>query len=257
MLKNDRFLKKGAKLVLWAVVFALCVGMAERKFLSQRCEEIVINFPESESAALLSETDILNQINKNGPVLGRKMDLINLAEIESSVKENVFVRNCEASKDFSGNLIINLDLHSPVARWVDTPGSGGEWKKARGFYISEDGHYSALSNRYTMHVPLISGEYIRKLGRLDQEKGKDYLAFIRYIRNDPFWHAQISQIMVDHSGEISLLTTLGDQVIEFGPPVNTGVKLKKLKVFYDRVLSSDWNSYSKINVKFQDQVVCE
>ncbi len=257
MLKNDGFWRKGAKLILGCVVFALCVGMAERKLLSQRCEEVIVNFPDTEAAAFLSKADVLEQINKGGPVLGRKMDLINLAEIEESVKENRFIKNCEAKKDFSGNLIVDIELHSPIARWVDTPGHSGEWKKARGFYISEDGRYTPLSNRYSMHVPLVSGEYLRKLNGLDNPKGKPYLDLISYIQGNDFWKAQINQIMVGSDGEVSFLTTLGGQVVEFGPPVNIEPKLRKLKIFYDKVLSTNWNSYSKINIKFQDQVVCE
>lgn len=257
MLKNGRFLKKGAKLILWGVVLALCVGMAERKLLSQRCEEIIVNFPATEAAGFLSKADVLEYINKGGPVLGRKMDLINLSDIENAVRENKFVKSCEANKDFSGNLTVDIEPHIPIARWVDSPGSPNEWKKARGFYISEDGHYTPLSNRYSMYVPLISGDFIKNLKGLDNDKGRPYLELIRHIREHDFWKAQVNQIMVDHDGEVSFLTTLGDQVIEFGPPSNVGSKLRKLKIFYDRVLSKDWNSYSKINVKFQDQVVCE
>lgn len=257
MLKNNGFWKKGAKLFLWGGVLALCVGMAERKLLSQRCEEIVVNFPSGEAAGFLSKADILDQVNKAGPVLGRKMDLINLAEIEESVQENKFVKNCEAKKDFSGNLIVDIALHNPVARWIDTPGSTSEWRKARGFYITETGHYIPLSNRYSMHVPLVSGEFIRNLNSLENDRGKPYLELIRYVREHEFWKAQVSQIMVDKDGEVSLLTTLGDQLIEFGPPANIAPKFRKLRVFYDKVLSTNWNSYSKINIKFQDQVVCQ
>jgi cell division protein FtsQ len=257
MLKNERVWKKGAKLLVWGGVLALCVGMAERKLLSQRCEEIVVNFSSNEAAAFLSKADILDQVNKNGPVLGRKMDLINLAEIENAVRDNKFVKNCEAKKDFSGNLIVEIELHNPIARWVDTPGSSNEWKKARGFYITETGQFIPLSNRYSMHVPLISGEYIRNLKGLDTEKGKPFMELVQFINSHEFWKAQVSQLVVDKDGEVSFFTTLGNQTIEFGPPTNISSKFRKLKIFYDRVLSSDWNAYSKVNVKFQDQVVCE
>jgi len=257
MIRNAGFWKKSGKLILWVLVLALCVGMAERKFFSQRCEEIIIKFPDSESAGFLSRTDIVNHISREGPVLGRKMEHINLAEIEESVRSLTFVKNCEAQKDFSGNLILDVDLYAPIARWIDSPGHQDEWKKARGFYIDEEGHYIPLSNRFTIQVPLVSGEYIRKLNGLNSEKGKPYLDLIRYIQADDFWKAQISQIIVAPDGEVSFLTTLGDQLVEFGPPVQIPSKFRKLKIFYDRVLSKDWNTYSKINIKFQDQVVCE
>jgi cell division protein FtsQ len=33
--------------------------------------------------------------------------------------------------------------------------------------------------------------------------------------------------------------------------------LSKLRLFYDKVLSKDWSRYSRISVKFKDQIVCE
>lgn len=257
MIINAGFWKKGAKLILWGLVFALCVGMAERKLFSLRCEEIIVNFPDTEAAGFVTKTDIVNHISKEGPILGRKMDLINLAEIEESVRSLTFVKHCEAQKDFSGNLILDIELYLPIARWIDSPGHREEWKKARGFYIEEGGHYIPLSNRFTMQVPLVSGEYVRQLKGLNSEKGKPYLDLIRFIQNDAFWKAQIYHIMVDADGEVRFLTTLGDQIIEFGQPVQISSKLRKLKIFYDKVLSKNWNTYSRINIKYQDQVVCE
>jgi cell division protein FtsQ len=80
---------------------------------------------------------------------------------------------------------------------------------------------------------------------------------ISYLNENPFWRAQIIQMQVSKAGDVELFTALGDQRIEFGKSDNFDVKLSKLRVFYKKVMASDWSRYSKVSVKFQDQIVCE
>ncbi len=80
---------------------------------------------------------------------------------------------------------------------------------------------------------------------------------IRFLNTNEFWSAQVAEMYVDKDGEVQLMTVLGDQRIELGMAENFEPKFEKLRIFYDRVLSKDWSRYSKISVKFQDQIVCE
>ena len=83
------------------------------------------------------------------------------------------------------------------------------------------------------------------------------MELLHFLNTDPFWKAQIAQLHADRYGEISLLTVLGDQRIEFGLAEDYQAKFKKLRIFYEKVLSQDWGRYKKISIKFQDQIVCE
>ena len=80
---------------------------------------------------------------------------------------------------------------------------------------------------------------------------------IRFLNEDPFWKAQVAELDADKYGAIHLLTIMGDQRIEFGTAEGFESKFNKLRLFYERVLSKDWSRYSKISIKFQDQIVCE
>lgn len=83
------------------------------------------------------------------------------------------------------------------------------------------------------------------------------MELLRFLNTDPFWKAQVTQLNVDKDGEIDLMTLLGDQRVELGTAENFESKFKKLRIFYDKVLSKDWSRYKRISVKFQDQIVCE
>ncbi len=80
---------------------------------------------------------------------------------------------------------------------------------------------------------------------------------IRFLNTNEFWKAQVAEMYVDKDGEVLLTTVLGDQRMELGMAEDFESKFSKLRIFYDKVLSKDWSRYSKISVKFQDQIVCE
>jgi len=48
------------------------------------------------------------------------------------------------------------------------------------------------------------------------------------------------------------------QLILFGPMDEIEEKFKKLKLFYKEVLpKKGWNTYSSINLKYKNQIVCK
>lgn len=81
--------------------------------------------------------------------------------------------------------------------------------------------------------------------------------FAEFVGNDRFWSDQIVQIVVE--GELlELIPRAGDHVIELGELDGTEIdRLANLRAFYDKGLWYDgWQSYSRINIKYKNQVVC-
>jgi cell division protein FtsQ len=86
---------------------------------------------------------------------------------------------------------------------------------------------------------------------------KDIYYLVDYINSDSFWAAQIDQIYVDSYDEIDLIPRVGNHIIHLGSADDFEVKLRNLRVFYDKVLPVvGWNKYSNINLAFRDQIVC-
>jgi cell division protein FtsQ len=84
------------------------------------------------------------------------------------------------------------------------------------------------------------------------------MQLLKFIENDKFWKAQITQMNINNSGNIKMYTQVSKQVIEFGTPEEISEKFKKLKIFYKDILPyKGWNSYERVSVKFKDQIVCE
>jgi cell division protein FtsQ len=114
-----------------------------------------------------------------------------------------------------------------------------------------------LSDSFSARALIVSGAYFRDSKKLKGKEGESLMALIRFLNTDPFWKAQVAKLDADKNGEIELNTVLGDQKIEFGTAEGFESKFNKLHLFYEKVLSKDWSRFSRISIKFQDQIVCE
>lgn len=111
---------------------------------------------------------------------------------------------------------------------------------------------------YSARVPLLSGSYFAARRSLASEKDGALLALLQHIQQDPFWRAQIAELAVEQDGQVTMWPQVGNHRIELGTPTDLEAKFKKLKLFYKHVLPyKGWDRYSRVNVQYRNQIVCE
>ena len=128
-----------------------------------------------------------------------------------------------------------------------------------------------VTNRYTARVMVITGHLPARYSSsldltqqrpVDEMSGSEILLrelFIlaNHIDQDPFLKAWIDQIFVTRNGNFELIPKNGAHVIEFGDTTNMAGKFEKLLFFYQNGLTQvGWEKYRRINLKFNNQVVC-
>jgi cell division protein FtsQ len=58
--------------------------------------------------------------------------------------------------------------------------------------------------------------------------------------------------------DLILYQQVGKQTIEFGKPEEIEEKFSRINIYYKEILpQKGWNTYSRVNVKFKGQIVCE
>ncbi|WP_227006251.1 cell division protein FtsQ/DivIB [Rufibacter latericius] len=192
-------------------------------------------------------------LTRNGsqPLTGMKKEEIDLKRLEMRIKSHKFVRQAEVSRDLEGNINVSIQQNRPIARLLSTE---------KDVYLDEEGNQLPLSSLYTAHViPVTTSVETSKASSFFQDSaGIAYLSLLRYIEKDAFWNAQLALMDIDQNGKVSFLTQVGDQRIEFGKPVNVPEKFKKLFIFYKEVMPVvGWDKYSRLNVEYKDQIICE
>ncbi len=258
MLRKFEYSRKLVLRSIWLLVFLVCLGMAESRLNRQQCNNLLVKVDYEAGMRFINQSDIEKLMTDNGtePVHGNRQKNIPLSTLEQRVRANKLVKDCQVYHDLDGNLVVEIEQEKPLARWINTS-RAGEWRKSDGFYINDEGAFLPLSNRFSARVLMVAGSFFQDRKNLDDAKGRAVLKMINYLNEEPFWRAQVVQMNVAKDGNIDLYTALGDQRIEFGKAENIEPKLTKLRIFYEKVLATDWSRYSMISLKFHNQIVCE
>jgi cell division protein FtsQ len=227
---------------------------------SRTCSGIVISITDSSDYHFVTKRQLINLvIGNSGRIIGQPVKEVSLLDIENRINTLRELKVAEVFMTVDGKLHVYADQRNPVMRVI--PEEGGD------YFIDEDGVLIRRRNLYTPRLHIIEGNVNISQAMLDGVSlldtscknivMKDIYYFVRYIRNDSFWSAQIDQIYVDGREEIDIIPRVGNHQIHLGTFENYKGKLKNLAAFYDKVLPEvGWNKYSMINLEFRDQIVC-
>lgn len=241
---------------IWFAVIAFVslsiVVFAKNVHHLQKCKKINIVIEGNNENRLITPQEIYALIAPNvveSPE-GKLFDRIDLKKIEDRVRVNRLVKTCQAHRDLSGEMTIDIEEHTPIARIVNN--------HKQDDYVTENGELIGISPHYTVRTLLLSGNYFETVHGLQGTKNKPILDLVKAINEDAFWKAQISQLVVEKDGGITLIPEIGNHKIEFGMGIEIEAKFKKLKILYKEILPvKGWVKYKKISVKYRNQIVCE
>ena len=166
-----------------------------------------------------------------------KLDEFSFSQIESLLINHPSIKKATVYSDWYGNISIYVEQRKPIVRIQN---------KKEGYYLDEDGLRMPLSNNFTARMLLVTGNVNSLI--------EDELFFItNRIYNDEFLKKLIVQIDVANS-ELLMLTRVGEQ-IEFGQINNINEKFKKLMLYYEKGNTQN-KEYTKLNLKYKNQIVC-
>lgn len=177
---------------------------------------------------------------------GKLMKNVDTRKIEQAVKTNSFVEGVECFKTNGGKLKISVTQREPVI-YVIPDGSDG-------YYVDKNG-FSIVSSFYSSNLPIATGS-------IDQKFASEHLAQLGlFLQTNTFWDSQIEQIYVKKGKKgkptIELIPRVGDHVVYLGTLDNYEKKFRRLKIFYEKGLSTvGWNKYESINLEYDNQIIC-
>ncbi|MEI3799078.1 cell division protein FtsQ [Chitinophaga ginsengisegetis] len=256
MSKTTTILKRLGVAVLWGMVltgFVVLLVAAIQDKDAGKCKSIQVKFEGKDDNFFIESKDIKSLItkDKNLNPIGKSIADINIAELESVVDQDPWVKNAEIYFDNGQQLNIKVTQREPVARVFTFSGNS--------FYLDGAGEHIPVSSRYAARVPVFTGfpTDAEKLQKPDSLLAAQIVDMGIYIGNDPFWMAQVEQLMITDDRRFEFIPKLGDQVIAFGEGIDIEKKFTKLLAFYKEGLNKvGWNNYTRINIAFENEVVC-
>lgn len=229
-----------------------------------------ININDSSSLGFISKGDIMQKVNgfnlkKNATPLKD----IPLAAIETLFKNNPYMNSVEVYSDITGSLNIDVEQFIPKIRIIDSDGIS---------YFVDD-KYKVVQQRHYVNMPIpivtqssdiIPVKYLAQAQRGDTLTNKQKLAYRRIdllydfterLEEDDVLKSLISQVNINSSGDIELIPRIGCHLITFcgiDSLVNCKKYLNKMTKFYNSQTNNGvWTQYSKVNFKFDGQIVCK
>lgn len=241
--------------IVGVAILAVLIGFASTENKSTVCHDVVVTIENQLDNHYIDEVDVLSMVTDNGAstIIGESFERIDIREIEQRVNMEPFIRDSEIYRDHKGNLVVHVDQRRPIARIIRSDGPDA--------YIADDGAILPVSSKFSSRVVLISGTGMKGLsesGQIAEGEYQQLFELINYIREDDFLKAQIAQIHFDKEQEIIMYPQVTKQLIEFGSYENMEEKFLRLLVFYKQILPrKGWNDYRKVNLKYNDQIICE
>lgn len=254
--KTRKALKRIGNAILWMVVligFVVLVASAAKVKDAVRCQGILVKISGSDNNFFIEEKDIRSLVVKNQDLnpVGRPVNSINIASLEKLVAQDPWVQKADLFIDNQHRLNIKVTQREPVARVFTVTGNS--------FYLDADRERIPVSERYTARVPVFTGfpTDALLLQKADSMLTANIVDVSTFVLNDPFWMAQVDQVDITGDRKFEIIPKLGDHIIDFGEGTNVEKKFVKLMAFYKEGLSRiGWNNYTRINVAFENEVVC-
>jgi len=216
-------------------------------------EELQVEVMDEDGNYFTDHIEIIDLMtDKNAEfIIGVKLGKLKPKVLEQRVESNPFVREAQVYRDLKGNLKVKVKQSKPIAR-VFTNGKQDK-------YIDSDGRILPVNAKHTARVPLVEFAFDFSWENMQESSySKQIFELLLYIEKSDFWRAQIAHILLKGNGELVLYPQVTKQRIEFGKPEELEEKFSKLMTFYKEILpKKGWNTYEKVNVKFDNQIICE
>ncbi|ARK10029.2 hypothetical protein A6C57_06565 [Fibrella sp. ES10-3-2-2] len=246
---------------LWRSIGCLTLfgllAFTEKRLHQRYCKAIVVDIDEVAGQRFLTRRDVTGFLTNNGadPIVGQLFDEIDLSSLEQRLRKYSLIKQAHVSSDLAGNLLVQIEQPKPLARLIT---GGDELRAVGGQYISDGGRFFPLSMNYSARVPILSGEWFTTHRTLANSTGQPLLALLQYIHESDLWRAQIAEVSVDKSGNVTLWPQVGNYQIEFGKPDAVETKFRKVKLFYTQIApQKGWDRYHRVSVQYRNQLVCE
>ncbi|WP_363317944.1 hypothetical protein [uncultured Algibacter sp.] len=163
-----------------------------------------------------------------------------LSELENALKSNPMIKTAEVYVAVNGTLNAEIEQKTPIAR-ISTNAS---------YYIDEEGSFMPLSKNYSARVPLVTG-YIEK------NNLKNVYKIALKIRKDEFLKKHVYEIHQGINKQLYLKLRKCDFLVQLGNEYFLDKKINNLKAFYKKnQKDKTLNNYSKVNLQFENQVIC-
>lgn len=233
---NWNYIKGLLLLLVVGFLFAFSSNRNNARIVSN----ISVNFLGEESLFITETMVDKLLIQKKAGVTNEAKEILDLNRLELALKSNTMIKTAEVYLTVNREIKADIVQKKPIARV-----SG-----LTSYYIDEDGLQMPLSKNHTARIPLVTGF-------VDKNNLKRVYVIADKIYNDEFLKTHVIEIRQEKNQDIVLKIRVYDFEILVGDLKKIEKKINNLKAFYQKAKKDkSLDKYSKVNLQFENQVVC-
>ena len=233
---NWNYIKMSCLLILVVFLFAFSAGRNKVRKVS----EPYIEFLGDKNLFITHETVSKLLIQNQQGVTSVPKETLDLNALEMTLNSNPMIEFAEVYVSVNGDLSAKIKQKKPIARV-----SG-----ASQYYLDSQGEFMPLSTNYTERVPMVTG-------KIDKKNLANIFVIANKVYNDEFLKTNVIEIHQNENKTIDLRLRQCYFTVQLGKLKYLDKKINNLKAFYKKaVKNKSLNTYSKVNLQFENQVVC-
>lgn len=231
----------------------MLMSLVNKKDQVQVCSALKVMVEGKET--FIDQNDISSMIKeKFGIVVGKQLNELPLQKIETELMKSPYVSAADVHMDMDGTMQVAVQQREVVVRIINQVGQE--------YYVDSKGSKIPVTLKYVPHVMVANGNiregYKKALEPVQSTMVKDLVKIVEETKGDELWSNQIVQLYVNDEKDIEIVPRVGNQQLIIGNADSLSYKLDRLKKFYTHILPKvGTDAYSKVNVKYSGQIVCE
>ena len=240
--------------IFWmiAVVLALYIVLAGRFIAPARTQALVrqveIHIEDSLAHPYVKAAEIRQMLLVNDLLQDSlALDSVRLQAMEDLVASHPLVKKAEVYTRPSGHLRVDVWQRLPILRIIGNQGQ---------FFLDDQAKVMEMKTHQigaVVDVPVVTGHVQAQ----DSALLHKLYDVAKFLEQDDFWNAMITQMEVHADASMSLYLRLCDFEVAFGQIENIEDKMAALRSFYEDALPKlGWDRYEKISLEFNNQIVC-
>ena len=213
----------------------------------EKCADVILVVEDNPNARFIDKKGV-EALLKEGNLYpkGEKMVDIDTRQIEDIISQNPFIENVECYKTPDCKLSLHVVQRTPVMFIMPDNGDS--------YFIDAKGSVIPAAN-YPVNMPVATGNISKEYA------AKQLADFACFLRGDKFWNQQVEQVnvIVDRNNKrvVEIVPRVGNHIVYLGAIKGYQKKLKRLRTFYEKAMKEvGWNKYKRINLEFDNQIIC-
>ncbi|WP_044402442.1 cell division protein FtsQ/DivIB [Lacinutrix sp. Hel_I_90] len=206
----------------------------------RKVAEPIVTFVDDQKPFVTHATVSKLLIQNQRPVTSVPKETLDLNGLEQALNAHKMIESAEVFLRVNGGFSVKIKQKMPIAR-VSSPSA---------YYIDSKGGYMPLSTNYTARVPMVTGH-------VKQNDLAVVYTIASRIMNDEFLKTNVVEIHQNNDKSIDLKLRQCQFTVQLGSLNYLDKKINNLKAFYNKAIKDkSLKKYSKVNLQFENQVVC-